>query len=132
MSRYIEIVLPSALQISEHDLISLPRSLLHLSRHDAIDQANRDILSIPEDALPPLDVAMLWHAYMLNPGRYAEDAAGVDVRHILYFILYFIHSPLLAVASRIRNSLQEGAFIDDTDKMATRWSNMTGLIREAY
>ncbi|KAJ7491083.1 hypothetical protein FB451DRAFT_1349431 [Mycena latifolia] len=28
--------------------------------------------------LPPLDVLMVWHAYLLNPGWYAEDAARID------------------------------------------------------
>ncbi|KAF9463653.1 hypothetical protein BDZ94DRAFT_1258236 [Collybia nuda] len=33
-----------------------------------------DIYEEPiEDILPPLDVLMVWHAYMLNPRRYAED-----------------------------------------------------------
>ncbi|KAF7375454.1 hypothetical protein MSAN_00433300 [Mycena sanguinolenta] len=29
--------------------------------------------------LPPLDVLMVWHAYLLNPGWYAEDGYRVDV-----------------------------------------------------
>ncbi|KAF7305224.1 hypothetical protein MKEN_01237600 [Mycena kentingensis (nom. inval.)] len=28
--------------------------------------------------LPPIDVIMVWHAYLLNPGWYAEDLARVD------------------------------------------------------
>lgn len=28
---------------------------------------------LPRDLLPPLDVLMVWHSYMLNPRRYNED-----------------------------------------------------------
>ncbi|KAF8202036.1 hypothetical protein K438DRAFT_1491970, partial [Mycena galopus ATCC 62051] len=30
-------------------------------------------------ALPPLDVLMVWHAYMLNPGWYSEDTNRIEV-----------------------------------------------------
>lgn len=122
LSTYIETVLPSALQISEQDLKAPPRSLLHLGPSGANNQAKRAIMDIPEDALPPLDVMMLWHAYMLNPGRYAEDIARVDGRRILHFIRF----PFVAVANRIRNSPQQGPLLDDSDRMAARWTRMTG------
>ncbi|KAG6846972.1 hypothetical protein H0H93_010790, partial [Arthromyces matolae] len=36
-----------------------------------------DCTSPAEDALPPLDVLMVWHAYMLNPRWYAEDCTRI-------------------------------------------------------
>ncbi|KZP09938.1 hypothetical protein FIBSPDRAFT_759154, partial [Athelia psychrophila] len=30
-----------------------------------------------DESLPPLDVAMVWHAYLLNPGWYSEDTTRI-------------------------------------------------------
>ncbi|KAH8828620.1 hypothetical protein DL96DRAFT_1595199 [Flagelloscypha sp. PMI_526] len=32
-----------------------------------------DVNNFDEDSLPPTDVIMVWHSYMLNPGNYLED-----------------------------------------------------------
>jgi len=32
--------------------------------------------SLPREQIPPLDVLMIWHAYMLSPIAYNEDAQG--------------------------------------------------------
>ncbi|CAO1621944.1 unnamed protein product [Parajaminaea phylloscopi] len=34
---------------------------------------SRRAIPVPSDRLPPLDVALIWHAYLLNPSRYHED-----------------------------------------------------------
>ncbi|RDB14774.1 hypothetical protein Hypma_016304 [Hypsizygus marmoreus] len=36
-----------------------------------------DTYRLVEEFLPPLDVLMVWHAYMLNPGWYAEDCIRI-------------------------------------------------------
>ncbi|KAF9463652.1 hypothetical protein BDZ94DRAFT_1192440, partial [Collybia nuda] len=39
-----------------------------------------DIYEKPiEDVLPPIDVMMVWHAYMLNPGWYVEDCDRLPI-----------------------------------------------------
>ena len=47
--------------------------------------------------LPPLDVLMIWHAYLLNPSRYMEDLFYMDSRKNLVNIQF----PLSEVASRL-------------------------------
>lgn len=43
-------------------------------------------VDVPEAFLPPLDVALIWHTYMLNPSRFYEDVYLVDSRYVLgYF-----------------------------------------------
>ncbi|KAJ2912587.1 hypothetical protein MD484_g7832, partial [Candolleomyces efflorescens] len=37
----------------------------------------KDVLRPLEDTLPPLDVLMVWHSYMLNPRWYAEDSQRI-------------------------------------------------------
>ncbi|KAE8418962.1 hypothetical protein BDV36DRAFT_282547 [Aspergillus pseudocaelatus] len=44
-------------------------------------------LELPADLLPPLDVMIIWHAYMLQPGLYADDCSRLkvpDMRRILF------------------------------------------------
>ncbi|KAE8167921.1 hypothetical protein BDV40DRAFT_284416 [Aspergillus tamarii] len=44
-------------------------------------------LELPADFLPPLDVMIIWHAYMLQPGLYADDCSRLhvpDMRRILF------------------------------------------------
>lgn len=33
---------------------------------------------LPVNLLPPLDVALIWHCYMLNPARYIDDAVRLE------------------------------------------------------
>ncbi|KAF7311217.1 FAD dependent oxidoreductase [Mycena kentingensis (nom. inval.)] len=40
----------------------------------ALDVGEKELV----DVLPPIDVLLVWHAYLLNPGRYAEDTSRVD------------------------------------------------------
>lgn len=56
-----------------------------------------------EDNLPPLDVLMVWHSYMLNPRWYAEDAQRVPAC-IPLFALGIILGDNLALIPHILNS----------------------------
>ncbi|KAF9461936.1 hypothetical protein BDZ94DRAFT_769324 [Collybia nuda] len=49
-----------------------------------------------EDVLPPLDVIMVWHSYMLNPGWYAEDCRRIDRLQTLKVIGKKLFDPLPA------------------------------------
>ncbi|KAF8165958.1 hypothetical protein B0H34DRAFT_648995 [Crassisporium funariophilum] len=44
-----------------------------------LSDARKDL----EEIFPPIDVMMVWHTYMLNPGWYAEDCMRVPVCRIL-------------------------------------------------
>ncbi|KAI3004311.1 hypothetical protein CBS147346_4997 [Aspergillus niger] len=39
-------------------------------------------LELPADLLPPIDVMIIWHAYMLQPVMYADDCSRLDVPHM--------------------------------------------------
>ncbi|KIK41875.1 hypothetical protein CY34DRAFT_84653 [Suillus luteus UH-Slu-Lm8-n1] len=43
-----------------------------------------------EQRLPPIDVTMVWHAYLLNPSWYAEDTARISkLKPLVHFTDYF-------------------------------------------
>ncbi|KAG2070670.1 hypothetical protein BDR04DRAFT_591757 [Suillus decipiens] len=45
---------------------------------------------IVEQRLPPIDVTMVWHAYLLNPSWYAEDTARISkLKPLAHFTDYF-------------------------------------------
>ncbi|KAG1765635.1 hypothetical protein EDD22DRAFT_774772 [Suillus occidentalis] len=45
---------------------------------------------IVEQRLPPIDVTMVWHAYLLNPSWYAEDTARISkLKPLVHFTNYF-------------------------------------------
>ncbi|KZT67388.1 hypothetical protein DAEQUDRAFT_713656 [Daedalea quercina L-15889] len=46
--------------------------------------ANQDVESWVMAQVPPLDVLMIWHAYMLNPAWYAEDCLRLPVLQTLH------------------------------------------------
>ncbi|KAH9930332.1 uncharacterized protein B0H18DRAFT_148066 [Fomitopsis serialis] len=46
--------------------------------------ANKDVDAWVETEIPPLDVLMVWHAYMLNPTWYAEDCLRVPALYSLH------------------------------------------------
>ncbi|KAI5838566.1 hypothetical protein DFP73DRAFT_580627 [Morchella snyderi] len=56
----------------------------------------RALRELPEDLLPPLDVLMVWHAYMLNPRFYNEDAIhhGLHLIHSTAFPWAHIHAAI--------------------------------------
>ncbi|KAI5785788.1 hypothetical protein EDC01DRAFT_188398 [Geopyxis carbonaria] len=39
--------------------------------------------ALPAARLPPLDVLMIWHAYLLNPRRYIDDCTRQNATHML-------------------------------------------------
>ncbi|RAK91021.1 hypothetical protein BO79DRAFT_226185 [Aspergillus costaricaensis CBS 115574] len=39
-------------------------------------------LELPADLLPPMDVMIIWHAYMLQPVIYEDDCSRLDVPHM--------------------------------------------------
>lgn len=40
---------------------------------EGVSNTGNGMKVLPRDLLPPLDVLMVWHSYMLNPRRYNED-----------------------------------------------------------
>lgn len=52
------------------------------------------------ELLPPLDVAMMWHAYRLNPGRLMEDATRVPSLRILSLVNF----PLQMLSNHISST----------------------------
>ncbi|KAH9930344.1 uncharacterized protein B0H18DRAFT_905631 [Fomitopsis serialis] len=48
--------------------------------------ANQDVDSWVKAEAPPLDVLMVWHAYMLNPTWYAEDCLRIPRLHSLQLL----------------------------------------------
>ncbi|KAG2145431.1 uncharacterized protein EDB93DRAFT_504192 [Suillus bovinus] len=45
-----------------------------------------------EHRLPPIDVTMVWHAYLLNPSWYAEDTTRISkLKPLAHFTDYFPH-----------------------------------------
>ncbi|KAF9222788.1 hypothetical protein BS17DRAFT_755176 [Gyrodon lividus] len=77
----------------------------------AVERFNRWCLSLSEQRsggveqnLPPIDVVMVWHAYLLNPIWYAEDTARISALTSLapyteYLATYIVWSPDLLVTS---------------------------------
>jgi hypothetical protein len=61
----------------------------------AVERFERWCLSIKqsdtvEQRLPPIDVTMVWHAYLLNPSWYAEDTARISkLKPLAHFTDYF-------------------------------------------
>ncbi|PWN32689.1 uncharacterized protein FA14DRAFT_191770 [Meira miltonrushii] len=121
-SLYVEQVLSSAILLSDRLSERKPQDLLHINPVKVQGHTHRTLFDIPEDAIPPLDVLMIWHAYMLNPGRYAEDTARVDSRRILHHVRF----PLLSIGTRLKGDPTNGPLIDDAASSETRWTYMTG------
>ncbi|RDB20076.1 hypothetical protein Hypma_013082 [Hypsizygus marmoreus] len=53
-----------------------------------------DTYRLVEELLPPLDVLMVWHAYMLNPGWYAEDCIRIPALNQLSQVGHIFSSSL--------------------------------------
>jgi hypothetical protein len=58
---------------------SLTADLLRFERW--ITTLEEGVTPAHNDALIPLDVLMVWHAYLLNPGWYAEDCMRLSILH---------------------------------------------------
>ncbi|KAG6334620.1 hypothetical protein ID866_4472 [Astraeus odoratus] len=69
-----------------HPIVLLPgpgaRTRLTRSKHVLRFERWCKAIAIPDtewNSLPPIDVAMVWHAYMLNPIWYAEDTLRIPI-----------------------------------------------------
>ncbi|PKI85832.1 hypothetical protein MVES1_000787 [Malassezia vespertilionis] len=77
-----------------------------------------DPLVVPDRLLPPLDVLMIWHTYLLNPSRYNEDIYLASHRSI--FARY--EFPLAKAARMIDNyTLEYSVAVAEPI-----WGNLTG------
>ncbi|KAF8191589.1 hypothetical protein K438DRAFT_1591187 [Mycena galopus ATCC 62051] len=68
--------------------------------------------------LPPVDVLMVWHAYLLNPGWYAEDGARVEV-------LKGLHQAGNRFAALLGNGLGELLTAEPSQERIENWVHMT-------
>ncbi|KAI2895594.1 hypothetical protein CBS76997_5796 [Aspergillus niger] len=52
--------------------------------HQTLSSTIREegFMELPADLLPPIDVMIIWHAYMLQPVIYADDCSRLDVPHM--------------------------------------------------
>jgi hypothetical protein len=67
--------LPDSRPLREYDMDDVGSD-----RYAEFPTAAESILHWTEDTLPPLDVLMVWHAHMLNPRAFLEDAMLAGVR----------------------------------------------------
>ncbi|KAF8076954.1 hypothetical protein FPV67DRAFT_440215 [Lyophyllum atratum] len=75
-----------------------------------------------KEFLPPLDVLMVWHAYMLNPGWYAEDCTRVPaLRHLGQI------SPILSI-SLSSPGLEAILFSDPAKARLESWLSRTDTL----
>ncbi|KDQ51291.1 hypothetical protein JAAARDRAFT_73757 [Jaapia argillacea MUCL 33604] len=58
-----------------------------------------------EEELPPIDVLMVWHSYLLNPARYAEDIVRLPQLRHLHNIFHTLLDISSFVDSKFRPSL---------------------------
>jgi hypothetical protein len=56
-----------------------------------------------DQALVPLDVLMVWHAYLLNPGWYAEDCMRLSVLHPFLGIQNHFFFVLVTLSTTVRD-----------------------------
>lgn len=101
---YINSILPNApikgaSQLAKESAETI-LNLNQVSASPARQRAKFVPVDIPEKFLPPLDVAMVWHSYMLNPGRYMEDTARIPS----YRVLLLVKFPLFSLASKISDA----------------------------
>ncbi|KAG6915916.1 hypothetical protein DXG01_009286 [Tephrocybe rancida] len=71
------------------------------------------------DVLPPVDVLMVWHAYMLNPGWYHEDCTRISqLRGLKYLTTIF--------ADSFSSELEEILTSEPTKARLDFWTTNTG------
>lgn len=92
--------------------------MLNLDQEKA-EQMLKKTFNISDDLLPPLDVAMMWHAYRLNPGRLTEDATRVPSLRILSLV----HFPLQLLGSHLDSASKQV----ECKKAEAFWTSTTGL-----
>ncbi|KAG5637806.1 hypothetical protein H0H81_003138 [Sphagnurus paluster] len=78
-----------------------------------------DSLSTADDFLPPLDVLMVWHAYMLNPGWYAEDCIRIP-------ILRFLAQVTPIFSSSLSSNLESILAGEPSSARLNSWQTRTG------
>lgn len=81
---------------------------------------SRRAIEVPANRMPPLDVALIWHAYLLTPSRYHEDCVLQPHRLALHRCAF----PLQLLVSRL--FLSDGEPILQVQRAATLWSRVTG------
>ncbi|KFX91248.1 hypothetical protein O988_07832, partial [Pseudogymnoascus sp. VKM F-3808] len=69
------------------------------------------------DMLPPLDVLMVWHSFMLNPRNYLEDCMRFGLRDTWYAGM-----PWAAV----NDSINDSFYYEVTDAAKNKWTSATG------
>ncbi|KAH8828622.1 hypothetical protein DL96DRAFT_1463063 [Flagelloscypha sp. PMI_526] len=80
-----------------------------------------DVDSFNEDSLPPIDVLMVWHSYMLNPGNYAEDCLRLPMCKFLRQ-LSPMFSKMLPRLPEILNQTVSSSRKDNWDGRCDPWS----------
>ncbi|KAG6811588.1 hypothetical protein H0H92_006711 [Tricholoma furcatifolium] len=69
--------------------------------------------------LPPIDVLMVWHAYLLNPGWFAEDCVRLPImRHLT--------KATEILAKSLGSDLEEIIVAEPTEARRTFWTSKTG------
>ncbi|KAK7037408.1 hypothetical protein VNI00_011158 [Paramarasmius palmivorus] len=85
----------------------------------ASDRDINDINDLLQYYLPPLDVFMVWHAYMLNPGWYQEDVKRVSSLNFLQNLGLVVGTHLDTVVSCL--------VLDPSLSRTDGWTNATQL-----
>jgi hypothetical protein len=52
-----------------------------------------------EENLPPNDVLMVWHTYLLNPGWFSEDCARIPALQNIYYLSSIFAEPIVSTAA---------------------------------
>lgn len=88
---------------------------------DAADMMRNETIDVPEHLLPPLDVAMIWHSYMLNPRCFREDAVRSPSQRVLLLARF----PLHALARNLQTSNDSLQYTSDA--ATSFWREATGM-----
>ncbi|KAB5549504.1 hypothetical protein GE09DRAFT_966956 [Coniochaeta sp. 2T2.1] len=86
-------------------------------KYDLFVSAGNDLLTWDGSNLPPLDVVMVWHAHMLNPRAFLEDAMLAGHRQ-----LWNTGFPWAAINSAIDNKFNYNV----SDDCKSNWTVRTG------
>lgn len=81
---------------------------------------------LPADLLPPLDVAMIWHTYLLNPARYREDTVRLKSRQALACWAFPLAQLAKCLAPTYNEKGEGRAGRLDTLLAAQTWNQKTG------
>ncbi|KZT63753.1 hypothetical protein DAEQUDRAFT_699761 [Daedalea quercina L-15889] len=80
-----------------------------------------------EAEVPPLDVLMVWHAYMLNPTWYAEDCLRLPMLHILSALSNRIIPAVIAMGDPARYQPSEERRMDWLARTRTPFDPIASL-----